>query len=263
MPTLPIGIQTRSLRLPLRRALAVAAELGADGVEVDLRNELRAADFSQTALRELRKVLDDLGLRVLSAAFPTRRGFDQPEDLDRRLQATCEAMTFAYKLGARVVVGRAGSIPDAADDSASTPLVDALRVLGAHGERAGAQFAIATGAPPTAQLKLLDRLGEGTVGVALHPGLLLTAGHEPLEAATLLGHRMLAVAAVDAVREASVTGSRAAEVELGRGEADFPALLATLEEHGFRGPLVIERGDADDPAGAMSDAVAYLRALAG
>ncbi|TWU00515.1 Xylose isomerase-like TIM barrel [Botrimarina colliarenosi] len=263
MLTPSIGVQTRSLRQPLRRALATAAELGAVGVEIDLRTELSIADFSQTALRQFRKLLNDLGLRVLAASFPTRRGFDEPEDLERRVMATREAMAFAYKLGAGVVIGRAGELPDEDDAPLSDTLVQSLQLLGAHGERVGARFAFASGAPVAAQRKLLDRVGDGAVGVALHPALLIGGGVEPVEAATRLGPDTLHVHAVDAVREASIAGGRATEVQLGRGEADFPALLAVLEEHGYRGPITIERNDTKDPVGEIGDAMAYLRSLGG
>lgn len=261
MPAVTIGVQTLSLRLPLRRALAAAAELGADGVEIDLRTEVRAADLSQTALRELRKVLDDLGLRVVSASFPTRRGFDDPDDLDRRLQATCEAMTLAYKLGARVVVGRAAATSAAIDPGPT--LVQALGLLGTHSERAGARFAFASGAPPAEQQALLDALPDGAVGVALQPALLLAGDQEPADVAARLGRHVLTVAGVDAVRDPSVAGARATETPLGRGEADFPELLGSLDEHGFSGPVVVQRADAADPLAELRDAVAYLRALAG
>ena len=55
-----IGIQTRSLRQPLRQALVTAARLGADGVEIDARNEVVPAEMSATGMRQFRKLLDDL-----------------------------------------------------------------------------------------------------------------------------------------------------------------------------------------------------------
>ena len=75
-----IGIQTRSLRQPLRQALVTASRLGATGVEIDARHELRPSDLSRTGLREFHKLLGDLNLRVSAVAFPTRRGYDDPDD---------------------------------------------------------------------------------------------------------------------------------------------------------------------------------------
>ncbi|QDT67172.1 Xylose isomerase-like TIM barrel [Planctomycetes bacterium MalM25] len=261
MATLPIGIQTRSLRRPLRRALETAAELGAEGVEIDVRNELRIADFSQTALRQFRRVLEDLRLKVFAVAYPTRRPIDDPDDLERRLLATREAMTFAYKLGARVVIGRVGSIEDAEEAGPTPSQAEALTILGAHGEHTGARFAFASAATPEAQCALIDQAGRGVVGAALHPPLLIGAGHDPTEAAATLGDRVLHVHAVDAVREPTVSDGGATEVQLGRGEADLPTLLATLDERGYQGPLTLERHNASDPVASLSDAIAYLRTM--
>ena len=62
---LKIGIQTRSLRQPLKKALQTAARLGADGVEVDLRTELPMAELSHTSIRQFRKQLEDLNLSLI------------------------------------------------------------------------------------------------------------------------------------------------------------------------------------------------------
>lgn len=256
MATLPIGIQTRSLRRPLRRAMTLAAELGADGVEIDARNEVAIPDFTQTALRQFGRLLEDLRMGVHAIAFPTRRGLDDPEDLERRLLAIREAMTFAYKIGARVVIGRGGAIRT---DQPNPVLLESLRVLGAHGERVGARYALLSDAGPEAQRSLVNDVGEGLVGVALHPGKLIAAGHSPTDAAIALGPSVLHVHAADAVREAG--GDRAAEVVLGRGEADLPEVLAVLEQHNYQGAVTIERRDGDDPATDVANAVAYLRAL--
>lgn len=260
VPIPPISLATRSFRRPLKAALQMAADLGADGVEIDLRNELRISEFSQTGLRQFRKLLDDLGLRVLAASFPTRRGFDDPNDLERRILATREAMTFAYKIGARIVVGQAGESPTDPEEDPSATLIESLQLLGAHGEHAGARFALLSDAVPSMQCRLLDRVASGTVGVALHPGLLIRAGADTAQAATELASSTLHLYAADAVRDASVTGG-ATEVQLGRGEADLPAILAVLEERGYTGPVSIDRQNSSDPLTEIGDAVAYLREL--
>ncbi|MEO1496893.1 MAG: sugar phosphate isomerase/epimerase family protein [Planctomycetota bacterium] len=261
MATLPIGIATRSLRLPLRRALVRASELGAEGVEIDARNELRLADMSQTALRQLRKLLGDLGLKVAALAFPTRRGYDDPDDLDRRVLATQEAMTFAYKVGARVVVNQAGVLPAEDDDPLSGDLANAMELLAAHGERVGARLAFLSGATPASQRRLLDRTGPGGVGVAIDPRALLGGGVAPADAVAELGADVLHVYAADAVREVAGGLAKTAEVELGRGEADWPELLGRLTERDYTGWLTAVRGEGPDPASDLQNAVAYLRTV--
>ena len=67
------------------------------------------------------------------------------------------------------------------------------------------------------------------------------------------------VHATDAVRDLS--GGREEPVQLGRGGADFPALLGTLEEFGYCGYVTVQAQSADDPAAEIADAIRYLRGL--
>jgi sugar phosphate isomerase/epimerase len=260
VPGVKIGIQTRSLRQPLRQALATAAHLGADGVEIDVRTELPPSELSRTGLREFHKLLDDLNLRVSAVAFPTRRGYDVPDDLERRVAATQAAMRFATELRSEVVISRVGRVPENKDDPRFTPLVEALTAIGTFGERVGARLAAQTvDQSPESLAKLLAQLPEHTVGIDLHPAGLINGGHSPSEAVELLGQHVLYVHASDAVRE--VAGRGAIEVELGRGSADLPELLGRLAEFNYRGWVTIERRDAANAIAEIGNAVAYLRSL--
>jgi sugar phosphate isomerase/epimerase len=261
MSALKIAIQTRSLRQPLRQALQTAAGLGADGVEIDARSELPPAETSQTGIRQFRKLLGDLNLRVSCVAFPTRRGYDAVEALDRRVAATQAAMKFAYELGANVVVNRVGHVPNEPDDERFGRLVEVLSGLGAYGQRAGARLAVQTGSESGAQLaKLIASLPDQTVGVDLHPSTLIHHGHSPAEAVEALGRFVLHVHACDAVRSGGSSGN-VSDVELGRGSADLPGLLGQLAEHDYAGWVTIERRDAADSIAEIGNAVAYLRSL--
>src|SRR4051812_16299709 len=111
MPALKIGIHLPSLKVPMQRALPLAARLGADGVEIDGRSGLKSGELTQTALRQLRKTLNDYRLRVAAIGYRTRRGYDVMQDLDARVNGTKEAMRMAHALGASVVVNHVGNIP--------------------------------------------------------------------------------------------------------------------------------------------------------
>lgn len=260
MPTLKIGIQTRSLRLPLRRAIDAAAQLGADGVEIDARSELPPGELSQTGVRQFRKLLADLGLAVSVVSFITRRGYDDQNELERRVLATQAAMKFAHTLGANVVINRVGRVPDDEDDPRFTALVEVCAGLGAYGDRVGARLAAQTGGESGPQLaRLLAAIPDQTVGVDLHPGGLIHHGHDPAEAVAVLGRHVLHVHACDAVRD--LARGQAIDVELGRGAADLPALLGQLEEFNYRGWTTIECPTSTDPVAEMANAVSFLRSL--
>ena len=81
--------------LPFRKALIRAAELGAEAVEIDARHELQLGEMSQTAIRQISKLLNDHGLHISALSFNTRRGYNVMADLDRRVAATRQAMLLA------------------------------------------------------------------------------------------------------------------------------------------------------------------------
>jgi sugar phosphate isomerase/epimerase len=244
----------------LKQALHTAARLGADGVEIDARTELPPAELSRTGLREFHKLIGDLNLRVAAVAFPTRRGYDVADDLERRVLATQTAMRFARELRADIVINRVGQVPADSNDSRFGRMIEALTALGAFGDHIGVRLAAQTGGDSPQNLaRLIDALAEQTLGVDLHPSGLILGGQSPLEAMELLGPHVLHVHACDAVREAP--GGRVVEVELGRGTADVAELLGRLTEFDYRGWVTIERRDSANPVAEIENAVAYLRAL--
>ncbi|MCA9122317.1 MAG: sugar phosphate isomerase/epimerase [Planctomycetaceae bacterium] len=260
MLELKIGIQLASLKLPFKKALHIAGELGANGVEIDARNDLKPQDLSRTGLRQLRKSLDDRNLRVCAVGFQTRRGYDVLQDLDRRVEATKQAMQFAYDLGASVVINQVGQIPAEPTGPRWDLLIQVLTDLGRFGQRTGAMLAVETGAEDAETLlRLIEALPDGSVGINLDPGNLIVNGYSASEAARMLGKHVLHVHAKDGVRD--LAQGRGLETQLGRGAADFPEILGILEEHEYRGYFTIERQHADQPLVEIGQAVQYLRSL--
>lgn len=260
MLELNVGIQLASLRQPFKKALHIASELGAQAVEIDARIHVKPREMSQTGLRQLRKMLDDRNLRVCAIGFQTRRGYNVAEDLDRRVEATKEAMQLAYDLGANVVVNHVGHIPEEPAGAEWDLLVQVLTDLGRHGQRVGALLAAETGAEePERMQRLLEALPEGSIGVNLDPGNMIVNGFSASETAKVLARDVLHVHAKDGVRD--LAQGRGLETPLGRGSVDFPELMAILEEREYRGYFTIEREYAADPILEVGQAVQYLRSL--
>lgn len=244
----------------MRQALTTAAKLGAAGVEFDARTELRPSEISQTGLRELHKLLDDRNLLVSAIAYPTRRGYDVADDLERRVLGTREALRFAANFRCEAVIIRVGRVPPESDMPAFNRQVEALTALSVFGERIGVRLAIQTAdASPPELLRLIQALPPESTGIDLHPTGLIVAGNSPQEAVEVLGPHVLHVHACDAVRD--LTTRSAVEVELGRGAADFPDLLGRLTEFDFRGWVTIERRDSVHPISEIENAVEFLRSL--
>ncbi len=255
-----IGIQTRSLRQPLRQARVTASRLGAQGIEIDARSELRPSDISRTGLREFHKLIGDLNLGVSAVAFPTRRGYEAADDLERRIMATQEAMRFAADLRTDVVINRIGRVAEKSDDPSFQRLIESLTALGAYGTKIGVRLAAQTAdASPQDIDRVMAALPEHSIGVDLYPSGLIVGGHSPAEAIELLGPHVVHIHACDAVSDPSTR--RTTEVELGRGAADFPELLGRLTEFNYRGWATIERHESPNPIPEIENAVAYLRNL--
>jgi sugar phosphate isomerase/epimerase len=247
-----VAIELASLRQPFAQALHTAARLGAEAVEIDGRNDVAVTDLSRTGVRQVRKMLEDLNLRVAALSFRTRRGYGDLDGLDRRIDATKKALKLAYDLGTNVVVNHIGQVPADDDEQTLSVLRPALADIGREGQRVGAMLAAETGTEsgPTL-LKLIESLPPATIGVDFNPANLVMNGYDPREAAEALGRHVLHVHATDATRE----------VPLGRGSVEFPELLGVLEEHQYRGYLTIRRRDSDNVLEEIGAAVKYLRAL--
>ena len=135
-------IRTELLRLPFRKALVMAAEMGVDGVEINARTEIKPSELSQTGIRHIKKLLEDHRLSVGSVQFPTRRGYGDPGQIDIRVDATKAAMKMAFELGCPHVSNFVG-IPGDLD---SNPLfTDTMTELALWGQHVGARLAIRTG----------------------------------------------------------------------------------------------------------------------
>lgn len=255
-----IGLQLSSLRLPFRQALQAAAELGAAGVELDARGELKPQELSRSATRQIRKLVDDFNLRVAAVSFRTRRGYGVSADLDARIEGTRAAMQWAYELGAPYVINAVGRVPAESQGPEWELLVQSLTELGAIGHRTGAILAADTGSESGTDLaRLVAALPHGALGVNFNAGNLIANGQSPRESLDALASHIVHVHATDAVRD--ISRGRALDVPLGGGSADYPHLLARLENYQYRGYLTVTTEQTNQPRFALAQAIEYLRRL--
>ncbi len=258
MAELKTALRLDCLGLPLRKALEQAARLGVAAVELDARNSFRASELSDTAIRQLKKMLDDFNLQVAALRFQTRRGYDHPINLEQRVEATKATMKLAYRLGASVVINQIGMVPETDEDPSWHALHSVLLDLGRYGARVGAFLAAETGTESGQRLASLIGGGEDAfVAVALNPGQLIINRHNVAEAVVALKDRIQIVCAVDGVLD--LAAGRGISVPLGQGSADFPELIGLLEDVEYRGYYVVGRAEAK--IGEVVQGVEYLRNL--
>lgn len=256
-----IAVRLSTFGLPLRPALTIAATLGARAVQLDAGPDMRLIDLSDTGLRQFRKLVADFDLRIAAIRFPTRRGFDCLEGLSRRVDATKAMMSTAYQLGAPLVICRIGEVPENAEDPRYTSLVEVIGDLGKHGTRVGTLLAAETGSESGATLgRLLEADSNAFVAAALSPGRLIVNRFDIREAIQSLGDRIQIVLATDGVLDLSI--GRGVNVPLGQGTADYPEILAELENRKFGGYLVIgDEQPQPDAKQRAEDAIEYLNNL--
>ncbi len=255
---LKVAIRLDCMRLPIRRALAAAAQMGASAVELNARSDIHPSQLSDTGLRQLRKMLNDLDLNVAALRFQTRRGYDNPHDLDRRVEGTKSAMLLAQRLGCPVVVNQLGGIPDSEEHPTWSSMQSVIDDLGRHGARVGAFLAAETGAESGEKLEsLLGSRDDGFVAVALNPGQLIVNRFSVHDAIAALKQRIQLVCAVDGVLD--LAAGRGVSVPLGQGTADFPELVGMLEDVPYRGSFVVGRDNS--AAVELQQGVQYMKNL--
>ncbi len=254
---LRLAVATQSFKQPLRQAIITAAAAGVTGVQLDARTEVRPSDYGETARRQLLHELGERGLKIASLAFPTRHALHAREHLDARLAAVREAMQFAAHLKAPVVIVRVGRIPEDAESPDRVRLREVLDDFARVGNHLGVTLSVAPAAEsPTGLAQVLDGIKSGPLGVDFDPATCVLAGRSAADDLREL-HRLIAHIQIrDAVRDVDGAGQ---EVAVGRGEVDWPALLAMITEIDYRGWQTIRRTAGDDAAGDCARAAQFIR----
>lgn len=257
MHHLRLALATRCLQLPLKKSLRAAAECGAAGIQFDIRDELRAAELSETGRRQLLHQIGELTLRVTSTTFPTRRTLIDQEQLDGRIAAIRAAMDFSWQLRAPVMTIRIGRIPTDKESQDYRLLHDVVSDLVRHGNQVGVTLAVTPmHDAPTSLAEFLATITTGPVGVDFDPAAFVMGGHKPEAAFRTLYQHIVHFTARDALRDIDGGGI---EVPLGRGEVEWVELLALLEEIVYPGWVTVVRTQGDDKPGDVARAVQYLK----
>jgi sugar phosphate isomerase/epimerase len=257
-----IGIRLESLRLPLRRSLQEAEQLGVTGVQVDAVGDLSPNQLSQTGRREFLHLLRSHNLELTALGCPLRRGLDATQDQQPRIEHVRKVLSLSFDLGPRIVIVQAGRVPEDAGDPRMRVLTESLQALGQHGDRTGTTLALESGLESGATLRqFLDRFDTSGLGVNFDPANLVMHGFDPLASARALQGKVVHAHAKDA---RAANASRAAqEVPVGHGDIEWIGLLGALEEIEYRGWLVIEQETGDNRLADIAASVKFLRRLIG
>ena len=81
------------------------------GVQVDAAGDLSPMRLSETGRREFRHLLRGHNLELLALGCPLRRGLDDAQDQQPRIEHVRKVLTLSFDLGPRMVVVQAGRVP--------------------------------------------------------------------------------------------------------------------------------------------------------
>ena len=257
MEPLRRAVACRCLPAPLRQSIRAAVEIGATGIQFNVRQELRPADLSESGRRQLRHDLEIEGLTISSLSFPTRRSLYDPEQLEARISGLKQTLDFAYQLRVPVVVARVGAIPQDRDSADFKSLLEVLNDVARHANRVGATLAITPTRDSASDLQdLIAQVKDGLVGINFDPAVFAMCGRDAIAAFRELHREVLHVTARDGVRDIDGSGQ---EVGLGRGDVNWPELLALLTEADYRGWITVDRSNSDHVTRDAERALAYLK----
>lgn len=256
-----IGFVLESTGLPLRQGLPAAARMGAAGLQVDAAGDLAPDRLTDTARRELKNLLRTFDQQLTALNCPIRRGLDEADNQQQRIDYVRKVLSLAFEFGPRVVVVPCPRLPAAnGEEDRAARLREALLDIGRHGDRVGSVLALEVGLdPPEAVRDYLAGFDVGSLKVNYDPANLLVNGFDPVRGVIAL-HRLIAHTHARDARKTTVSRG-AQEVPLGAGDVDWLGYVAALSATEYRGWLTIERDAGADRLKDIEKGVAFLKRM--
>lgn len=277
MADFSVGIILDSFRRPIPEAVRLAADLGADGVQVyATRGEMSPEELTGEKRAEFRRIIRDNGLVISALCGDLGHGFMDPDMNPSLVEKSKRILDLAVELETKIVTTHIGIVPSDPAVSRYKIMQDACGELAAYADSLGAHFAVETGPESPETLKVfLDSLHSTGVAVNYDPAnLAMVMGCDVVKGVRTLKDYIVHTHAKDGVRllerdpeityglrkgEEVVTSPAFEEVPLGEGSVPFTEYLNALREIGYHGFLTIEREVGEDPVGDISRAVRFLK----
>jgi sugar phosphate isomerase/epimerase len=295
--TLRLALATEDFGGELRSAIQLAAENPVEGLRLNARTEVRAAEFGDTALRQLRHYVEEHRMQVAGLYYSSRHSLDAPTSLDERLDGIRRTIMMTRKLGTTDVLVRLGTVPDpdaveaAPKDGPSNSDVNSLRnpfsfapkhtglALGsspsdaqkfqtlcqilndltAFGSRHGATLQLLVSGYPADRIRRLnDQVTSGPLGIVFDPAVCVMSGRSPVTTFRDLYTHLKYVRFRDAQIDVDGGG---VEVRHGEGRVEWDEMIPTLLEAGYHGWVTVERTGGDQRSEDVTGAIKAIRKL--
>ena len=278
-----IGVLAESFRLPFKKAVKKAKEMGIEGIQIYVsKGDFTPENLSSSGRRELLNFLNSYGMAVsaLCGDFGGH-GFMKKEENGWKIEETTKIMELAKDLNTNIVTTHIGIIPGNKVEKQYKILKEAMEEIGYQGDLKEIYLAIETGpeTPETLKNFILD-VGKESIRVNYDPAnLVMCTGVDAIKGVHTLGNLIVHTHAKDGKKlsdlDAKTIYERFAEggfeekwweehfieLPLGEGKVNFPEYLKALGEIGYDGFLTIEREVGENPEKDIEKAVEYLKKL--
>ncbi len=276
MYTFSIGVILDSFRTDIPTALAKAAAMGVQGLQVyATRGAMSPEELVGSKRRDFLRQVQSHGLTISALCGDLGQGFTNAQANPRLIERSKRVLDLAKELDTNIVTTHIGVVPADPNCDRYKIMQEACHTLAEYADMMDAHFAVETGPETAERLKgFLDGLGSTGVAVNMDPAnLVMVTGDDPVAAVYTLQDYIVHTHAKDGrklrdvpaeviysnVDSAVQEGAAFIELPLGQGDVDFPNYLKALHDIGFEGFLTIEREVGENPEQDIALAVAFLQ----
>ena len=273
-----IGVMLESFHKPAAEAMAIAQQIGAQGLQVYATPKALEQKGITTAAaqKEFFKMVKDHGLVISALCGDLGHGFGNPELNPDLIEKSKRIIDLALEFETNIVTTHIGVVPTDPNHPRYKIMQDACGELAAYADQMKAHFAVETGPETSLVLKnFLDSLHSTGVSVNLDPAnLVMVTGDDPVQAVYTLKDYIVHTHAKDGRKlddrepeviyglrpgDPLVTNPAFIELALGDGDVPFPGYLKALNDIGYKGFLTIEREVGGNPYADIELAVKFLK----
>lgn len=218
--------------------------------------------YNDHTLEELKRACKDFCFTVTAVwcgwsgpidwSYPnmyTTLGLVPSEWRAQRVADILRGAEFANKLGVKDIITHIGYLPDNPFHPDNLGVANALKLICTKLKENGQYFNFETGEElPLSLVHLMNRVGMDNLGVNFDPANLMMNGRGscPVAALEFLAPYVRGFHAKDCKKPVAPECKKV-EVPAGKGDVDFPALIAKLKEIGYDGYITIERENYNEP----------------
>jgi L-ribulose-5-phosphate 3-epimerase len=215
----------------LDRSLETAVDIGVKGVQPWVVGGVLDPDnlTSSKARADVVKRVEGMGLTItgLCAHMPP---FDDPNGLETRVERTKKALELSVDLGAPIITGHVGHIPDDREDPSWELMLQSIGEVAQHGAEIGACLAIETGHErPEAMREFVEAMDSPGLKVNFDPANVRRFG--VLHSVEVLKDHIVHAHAKDGGKGSSTVGT---------GDVPWDEYIALIRKIGYDGWHAIE-----------------------